>query len=572
MGVVDDLLRLQSELASERSHWEDVWRDCVNLAMPYASHRYDFSGSSVKSSLTGLANGPEAARRSREIYDGEAIWASERLAGGMESAVAPRSQKWQDFVLDGPFAPDPTDLEQEWLDKLRDYHFEFRYDTRCNFALANQKAIRSAVTLGTGILYSEENMGRKSINPAAVPVFYRFVPVIDCYLGIDGFDEVDRCIRITEMTARAAASYFGIEKLSGKVRAAAEDLKRSEDKFTFMHAVLPREEVNDYKHKRSGQLYASFWAEVETRHLVKDSGFFTFPYQVMWWDQVDNSPYGQSPIMSVLGDIKMLQAMNKTALQASQQWVKPPMATMPGMYNQRLNLNPGAVNPGYLDERGQLKAQPMIQAQNPSFAENLMELKRQGIRRSAYVDLFQTLVQNPQMTATEAIIRANEKGELLGPAGAKIEAALGRATERELDIVQRKGAFEDGSPLSPPAVMSGKNVGVRATGPLSRLRRMQELQGVESVTAMAGALAQYGPEVAGDILDRIDHDETLELVREIRGAPRKMFRTDEEVAARRQEREERAAQQASLMAMESLAGAAGKATPAIKAAMEANAA
>src|SRR5690606_12153801 len=97
MGVVDDLLRLQSELASERSHWEDVWRDCVNLAMPYASHRYDFSGSSVKSSLTALANGPEAARRSREIYDGEAIWASERLAGGMESAVAPRSQKWQDF-------------------------------------------------------------------------------------------------------------------------------------------------------------------------------------------------------------------------------------------------------------------------------------------------------------------------------------------------------------------------------------------------------------------------------------------------------------------------------------------
>jgi len=423
--IVNDLLRLQSALASERAHWEDTWRDCVNLAMPYASHRYDFSGQSTKSSLTGLANGPEAARRSKEIYDGEAVWASERLAGGMESAVAPRSQKWQDFVLDGPFAPEPTDVEQEWLDKLRDYHFEFRYDTRCNFALANQKAIRSAVTLGTGILYSEENLGRKGINPAAVPLFYRFVPVIDCYLGIDGYDEVDRCIRITEMTARSAASYFGIENLSDKVKQCADDVKRSEEMFTFMHAVLPREEVGDYKLKRSGQAFASFWAEVETRHLVKDSGFFTFPYQVMWWDQVDNSPYGQSPIMSVLGDIKMLQAMNKTALQASQQWVKPPMATMPGMYNQRLNLNPGAVNPGYLDDQGRLKAQPLIQSQNPTFAENLMELKRQGIRRSAYVDLFQTLVQNPQMTATEAIIRANEKGELLGPAGAKIEAALG---------------------------------------------------------------------------------------------------------------------------------------------------
>jgi hypothetical protein len=176
------------------------------------------------------------------------------------------------------------------------------------------------------------------------------------------------------------------------------------------------------------------------------------------------------------------------------------------------------------------------------------------------------------MTATEAIIRANEKGELLGPAGAKMESALSKATERELDIVQRKGAFEPGTPLTPPETVTGKNVGVRATGPLSRLRRMQELQGVESVTQMAGALAQYGPEVAGDILDRIDHDETLELVREIRGAPRKMFRTDEEVAQRRQAREQQAANQAGLMATESLAKAAGQATPAIQAAMQANAA
>src|SRR5690606_18803868 len=131
--------------------------------------------------------------------------------------------------------------------------------------------------------------------------FYRFVPVIDCYLGIDRFDDVDRCIHLTEMSARAAAAYFGAERLSSKVRASAGDLKRSEDTYTFMHAVLPREEAGDYRHKRTGHAYASFWAEVESRHLIRDSGFFTFPYQVMWWDQVDNSPYGQSPIMSVLG-------------------------------------------------------------------------------------------------------------------------------------------------------------------------------------------------------------------------------------------------------------------------------
>lgn len=566
MGIVDDLLSLQSKLAYERSFWEDTWLDCVNLAMPYASHKYDFSGASTKSSLTGMARGPEAARRSKEIYDGEAVWASERLAGGVESAVSPRSQKWQDFVLDGPFSPDPTDLEEEWLERLRDYNFGVRYDARCNFALANQKAIRSAVTLGTGILFSEENLGRKGINPVNVPFFYRFVPVIEAYLGIDAYDDVDRCVRITDMTARAAVGYFGEENLSQKVRDCAKDTKKSEEVFAFMHAVLPREEAGDYKTKREGMAFASFWAEVDTRHLIKHSGFFTFPYSVMWWDQVDNSPYGQSPIMSVLGDVKMLQLMSKTALQASQQMVKPPMATMAGLYNQRLNLNSGAINPGYLDEGGRQKAQPIITNPNPSLAENLMELKRQGIRRSTYVDLFQTLVQNPNMTATEALIRANEKGELLGPAGAKIEAALARCTEREIDIVQRKGAFEPGTPLTPPDTVNGKNVGVKSTGPLARLRRMQELQGVESVLAVAANLGQYDP----GVIDKIDVDETLELTREIRGAPRKMFRTDAEVAERRQSRVQQQEQMAAMSAMETMGKAAGAATPAIQAAIQSN--
>lgn len=571
MAIVDDLLKMQAEFAYERSHWEYAWRDCANLAMPYASHKYDFSGETIKSSLTGLGRGPEAARRSKELYDGEAVWASERLAGGVESSVSPRSQKWQSFILDGPFAPEPSDVEEEWLDALRDYHFNVRYDARCNFALANQKAIRSTVTFGTGILYLEENLGRKGIDVVNVPFFYRFVPVVECYLGIDAYDDVDKCIRITEMTARGAAAYFGKENLSAKIRQCVEDVKKSEERFTFMHAVLPREEVGDgYEARRTNQPIASFWAEVESRHLIKHSGFFTFPFQVMWWDQVDNSPYGQSPIMSVMGDVKMLQAMSKTSLQAAQQMVKPPLATMAGLYNQRLNLNPGAINPGYVDDQGRMKAQALVTNQNPTFAENLMELKRQGIRRSSYVDLFQTLVQNPQMTATEAIIRANEKGELLGPAGAKIESAHSKCTERELDIVQRKGAFAPRSPLAPPDSMRGKNVGVRSTGPLARLRRMQELQGVEAVMGLAGMFAQYSPEIAGDVFERIDHDETMEIAREIRGAPRKMFRTDDEVAERRAARVQRQEQMAALQAAEMISGAAGKATPAIKAMQDAN--
>ena len=565
MGVVDDLLHVQSNLAAERVYWEDVWRDCVDLALPYASHKYDF-GSSVSTarSLTGIAQQPKAAQRSRELYDATAVWASERLTAGMESLITPRSQKWHGFSLDDPFAPEPTDREEEWLDSLRDYHFTARYDSKSNFALANQKAIKETTVLGTGVVMTEENLGRRGIDPVKVPFFYRAVPVIETYLGIDAYDDVDKCIRIFEWTARAAASYFGEENLSEKLQRAAKSDKDKDTKFTFMHAVLPREEVDEYRLKREGQLYASFYAEVDTRHLIRHSGYFTFPYHVQWWDQT-GSPYGQSPVMSILSDIKMLQVMSKTAVAASQQMVKPPLATMPGVYNHRLNLNSGAVNPGYVDEQGRMKVQPIITGQNPSLAENLMELKRQGIRESLYINLFQILVDNPKMTATEAIIRANEKGELLGPAGAKIEAGIGRMVDREVDIVTRKGAFEDGSPLAPPDSIIGKNIGVTFTGPLARLRRMQELEGVEAVMGLASVFGEYDPAT----LDRIDSDETLELAREIRGAPRKMFRTDDEVEEIRAQRAQRQEQMAAAQMAEQLAGAAGKATPALQAIQQA---
>lgn len=566
MGIADDIMRMQQQMAVERYYWEATWRDVVTLCMPYASHKYELNGMNIASSLTGTAQQPQAAQRSKEIFDATAAWSLDRLNAGMESLIAPRAQKWHAFSLDDPFSPDPTDLEEEWLDRLRDYHFTARYDAKSNFALANQKAIRGACGLGTGILYLEENIGRRGIDPVKVPFFYRSIPVVETYLGIEAYDDVDKCIRVFELTARAAEGYFSQEgdSLPEKVKSALTN--KPDQPFTFIHCVMPREEAGEHKDKRRHQPYASFWLEVESRHLIRSSGFFTFPYQVMWWDQTDGSPYGQSPVMAALSEIKMLQVMGKTVAQVSQQMIKPPMATMRGIYNQRLNLNAGAVNAGMLDEQGRLLAQPIIQAQNPTFAERLIEAKRLSVRESMYINLFQTMVDNPQMTATEALLRANEKGELLGPAGAKIETGIAGAIDREVDIVQRKGAFEQGSPLEPPSSVGGKNVGVKFTGPLARMRRMAEMQGIERVLQMATVVGEYDRST----LMKIDGDETLELTREINGAPRKMFKRDEEVAEQRQAMAQQQESQAALAMMQGAATAAKDATPAMQAMAQAN--
>jgi hypothetical protein len=567
MGIVDNIMRMQQVMAADRVLWEQVWRDCVNVALPTASHLYDYGGTgavsrSAAADLTGFANAPKSIQRGRELYDSAAAWATDRLTAGMESLITPRAQKWHALALDDPFAPEPSDLEEEWLDTLRDYLFGARYDAKANFSLANQKALKNTTVLGTGVVYSEENLGRRGVDPIKVPFFYRSVPLIESYLSIDAFDDVDKVIRVVEMTARAAAAYFEATggTVSAKLTEKAGDPAQAEKPVAIMHAVMPREEAGEFRDRRRDSPFASFWIEVDTKHLIRSSGYFSFPYSVTWWDQTDGSAYGQSPVMQMLADIKMLQVMNKSAAQAAQQAVKPPLATMAGVYRERPNLNSGAINPGYLDDSGRLKIQPIITSQNPTLAERVIEAKRASVQTGLYVTLFQILVDNPQMSATEALIRANEKGELLGPAGAKIEGGIARRIDREIDILSRKGAFDRESPLAPPPSIVGRNVGVKFTGPLARLRRVQELQGVDTVLAIAGDMAQYDPRV----LDRIDADETLEIGREISGAPRKMFRTDDEVAARRDAAAQQLEQQAALGAVEQLAGAAGKAAPAIQ--------
>ena len=536
MGLADDLLDRHAALAAERVHWERVWQDVVALAMPHASRQFSETLGTSQTGA-GFAPGPDAARRSRELFDSTAAVALDRLTAAMESMVTPRAVRWHGLARDERLGAGPDflagdhdqdisgQLEDEWFDNLADYLFAVRYDSRSGFAMANQKAIRSACGLGTGIVYVEENLGYRGLDVEAVPILYRALPVAECYLGADLFGMVDQCFRLHDVSARSAASYFGAGNMSAKVRDMAGDEKRKDSKIRVLQAVMPRTDAGE---SLTGSMqFASYWLEVDGRHLISRSGFAEFPFVVYHWDQSDGSPYGQSPIMAVLADLKMLQVMNRHAVQAAQQMIKPPMATMAGIYARRLDLNPGKTNPGYLGEDGRLKVQPLITAQNPRLAEGLIEAKRDSIRESLYSNLFRTLTDTPQISATEAMIRQSEKAELMGPAGTRIQAALARLVERELAILERRGAFLPASPLAPPASLNGSALQVRFTSPLDRQRRIADIQGVQATLEIADRLAAVDPAVT----DRIDTDESLSIARSTFDAPRRMLRDEDEVAA-----------------------------------------
>ena len=163
--------------------------------------------------------------------------------------------------------------------------------------------------------------------------------------------------------------------------------------------------------------FASVYVAFEGRTLISESGFESFPYMVSRYVTAPREVYGRSPAMLALPDIKMINEMSKTVIRAAHKVVDPPILLSDDGVLTSLNMRPGALNFGGVNEQGQQLAVPLQTGARVDIGLDMMEARRAGINEAFLVTLFQVLTEAPSMTATEALIRAQEKGALLGPTG-----------------------------------------------------------------------------------------------------------------------------------------------------------
>lgn len=557
MTLISDICQRMDMLANDRVQWEITWQEIARYCLPDHA-RWLPGSSSLPSEYDQLTRGPTSVERGRHRYDDTALRAVDRLAAGMESLVTPQSEKWHGLAVTDPLAPDSTDEEKTYFERYRDYMFAVRYNPRSGFIGAHQKALRGAISLGTGIVFVEENIGDQAF---AVPVLYRYLPLSECYLAVDAQGEPDTLYRKFTMTARQMVQRFGPDKVADAVLRAANEPSNKDRYFNVIHAVQPRNEAG---YGAKGAPFASVYIDRDNNTVLGESGFYEFPFVVYYWQPVENMPYAQSPVMLALADIKGLNAIKKTSLKGTQGYLDPPWGIAHDGVMNRPNLNPGKINYNAIDNNGRLKLQAIQSGARPDFVQEIIEAERKGINDGLYVTLFQILLQNPSMTATEAMIRSNEKGELLGPAGGKIQQAMAREVERLAGIMERKGAMRPGAALQPPQSLAGRSFGARFTSPLDRLRRSAEGIGIQRTLQTVMPLAEADP----SILDNYDLDEIARTVTEIEGAPHKILKpVDQRDAIRAAKAQQQ--QQAQQMATAQAAAATAKdAVPALAQANE----
>lgn len=522
-----ELVREFAQLQGIRYNWENYWADIARRVLP---HQNIF-----QRAVLGV---PQGERRTEFIFDSTAPLALERCAAAMESMLFPRSQRWHKLAPSDPGLADDRDV-RVYLEDLTDILFAARYSPRANFASQAHENMLGLTAFGTGSLFCDESPGAN--------LRYRAIPLQDLYFAENHVGVIDRVFRKFVFTAVQAAQQWGADKLPSAVAGSLESAPHRE--FEWLHVVRPRKAPEFGRADFRGMPYESFYLCVSPRQIIEESGYRRFPYATSRYMVGPREVYGRSPAFTSLADIKMLNEMSRTDINAAQLLTNPPVLLPEA--GQSFALRPGALNYGMVTDDGRQLAHPFVSGARVDIAEDKMERRRKSINDAFNVTLFQILVENPEMTATEALLRAQEKGALLTPVmGRQQSEFLGVLIERELDLLAHAGQIP---PMPPQLLQAGGMVKIEYSSPLNRMQRAEDGLGILQTFQALAPMAEAGhPEV----FDIFDAAATARELAEINGVPAKILHSPEEMAQIQQQKAQAAQIQGLIQAAPQAAAAA----------------
>lgn len=513
-SVGRDIVDMLAASRTKRAGFERVWRDVSEFMLPNAPMNLlngDW-GTIAHRAPAGVA----------DIYDTTPIWTMRRLANGIISLLMPSTQYWHGLKVGYRFDEEVPQYEKEYLEKLRNFMFQVRNLPHSGFNQANQAAVRQMLAFGTALYMVHENKANFQ-----QPFRYQYLPLGHTYIEVNSENVVDRCIIEKYYTAKQAAHAFGIERLSSSVRKELDN-PGSTQVFTFLLCIKKRQERGSMSAGSTvrNSEFAYYVVEEATQKTVKESGFFEFPIVRYVWDEEPGCAYGISPVMLLMPTIKNTNVMGQALLLGSQSAAAPAFATPANGVGgvQPLDLRPHASNPGMLNNQGNMLVQPIQQTGNINWVADHQQREQQNIKEGLFMNLFQVLEDNPNDTATASLIKEQEKGELLGPVGHSIHSGANTLIDREVGILDRQGAFDEGSPLEMPESLMGQEFGPEYTSPLDKARKSNQALGIQRTLEVAKGMAEAKPEV----LVNIDFDSSLRTMGDILGAPKTVFKTEEE--------------------------------------------
>jgi len=528
---VQDLLTRQKRLADARRSWESHWQELAEFLLP---GRADITG----------ARTPGGKRTERQ-FDSVPMQAARGLAASLDGLLKPKTQRW--FALRAvEDALNDDEAAKLWLREAEDRLFRALYDPKARFLQRSAEVDLDLVVFGTGVMFIGERHGVDGL-------LFQSLHLRDTFIAENAEGEIDTVFRRMRLTARQAAQKFGREAIGARTR---EALDRDEPDriFEFLQAVLPRADRDPRRQDVRQMPFASIVVDIESEHVVGESGFREFPFVVPRWDTATDEVYGRSPGMLALPDVNTLNQMGKTILEAGHKVVNPPLLVPNDGIQANPRTFPGGITPFdaalLMQTGGRPPVMPLVTGGNIPLGREMQNDVREQIWAAFFRNVLQLPFAGPQMTATEILERKAEFMRVIGPTFGRLEADYtGPMVERAFRVLLRGGALPE-----PPPALRGAGVRFEYASPIARAQKQIDAAALGKTVQDLAPLAAQNPA----LLDNFDEDRVARDVAEANGLPQHWIRPAAAVAQLRAGRAAAAQAEAQARDAERLAESAAK--------------
>lgn len=397
------------------------------------------------------------------------------------------------------------------LGKQNEMLFNLRYSASSNFQSAINEAYISSAVFGHGIIQIVPDLKRKRVN-------YYALPVKEFYIDKDAFGFVNTFYRKVDMKMRHVLQQFPDympEKYKDR-----DDTKWLDDNIEVIHAVEPS--------FKSSTKYHSAYIDATNKQLMEEPAEIGYCTYMCFRSAVfpsSDDPYGFSPCMSVLPSIKALNSLQFNFLKQTDLAGQPTLLTNSDIIDATKVSANGTVVEGGIDDEGR----PMVQAlrtygEMPALDYQIQQYQEK-IRQALFVNYLATFSPTQSRSATDAMIKANEKANLVAPAGDRI------ARELLLPLIEAELYIYGDMNLLPKMPAELKDLRTQydiiLDSPLLKGQRMDSVNSAVTLIQYISQFAAIDPNAANSV----NADRLIRYLQDSMNVPVSVMNTQDEVEA-----------------------------------------
>ena len=514
MVATTKALKQFEQLKGIRYNWETHWRDVAAYVWPESDKFWETWNTSS-----------HGTKRNIHIYDSTAVNANSQCASLFESILTPRNQRWHE--LKSPYTRINQDKAvQEWCYQATSQLFKLRYEPAAGFSAQSFVFYMSLAAFGTACMFVDRD-------PETMGIRYKSEWIGDIYFDVNHQGDPNVVYRRFDFSHAQAIEKWGEKNVPRQIVELAQT--NPHERHEYLHCVKPNED------KKKGEDFIGEYFSYTNNCKIGESETYyrTMPYVISRFKVSPFEIWGRSPAMDALPDIRTLNEVRRTQLRAADKSLDPPLLVandaIMGSGQLAPDLRSGGLNYGGVSPDGRQLIQPLQSGVRLDWNQQIIDQLRLSVRESFMVNIFEILIELPRMTATQSIMRSQEKAALLAPMMARQQTEfLGKLIERELDIAQEIDAPNGEPAIPPPPKIMMNEWEVSYESPLARMQKAESLTGIQQTLDALIALGGVDPSVA----DVLDAEKALTLYAERTNAPPEIIRSTTEVQAIRQRRAE----------------------------------